>query len=35
MIEDAKRPYYNDNVSECNGEPKKLFRLVDTLLGAS
>jgi hypothetical protein len=35
MIDEAKRAHYQGKVSACDGDPKKLFRVVDTLLGKS
>ena len=35
MIDEAKRTYYQGKVTACDGDSKKLFRVVDTLLGKS
>lgn len=35
MIDEAKSLHYREKVSACSDDPKKLFRVVDTLLGNS
>ncbi len=31
-IDDAKRKYYNDSIEECEGDQKKLFAIINSLL---